>query len=151
MYGSDIPWVATMSMTVSLKAMHACRALYSSIRFQRTYGVNPEEHNPIFDVIKKIEMQRTSPVWGFCHLDEMIYLVEKDIYNAGENADLLEQPTTNRDWDTDIRDFARFDPTDPENIEDEIIHESLFASERTRCCTSSQTSICQSTQHRVAI
>lgn len=135
MYECNIPWVATRSMTVALEAMHESRAFYADRHYNRTYDANPYEHNPIGNWMKKIEMMRTAPVWGFCDDDDILYLVEKDIYNAGEDADLLVDASSIYDWDMDVSRCTEFDPSDPANIaaaeeeDDDYWHQQFQAEE----------------------
>lgn len=115
MYEGYIPWVATRSMTFALQEMHEYR-VFAAEYHNQAYDINPDEHFPIGDWMKKIEMLRTAPVWGFCDLDKRIYLVQKDIYSGEEDADLPDPPTNNYKWDIDVEIIADFDPTNPDHI-----------------------------------
>lgn len=94
MYTHDIPWVATRSMTV---------ALHNLLRYKTTKYGESYDTSTIYDWMKKIEMQRHAPVWGFTTHMESLFLLNRDIYATPvEDPDLPGSPTeaeiNNPDW-----------------------------------------------------
>lgn len=110
MYSYDIPWVATRTMTFALQDMHFQRSLNNDNLHDR-YSIDNDGHFAIYDWMKKVEMQREAPVWGYNFTARMIFLLNRELHG-----EFVEFSHTKRDWDDDAYLIDKNDPYTPEAL-----------------------------------
>lgn len=115
MYSYDIPWVATRSMTFALEDMHFQRSLNNGNMHHR-YSIDCDGHFAIYDWMKKVEMQRSAPVWGYNFTVRMIFLLHRELYGKNACPEFVECSHTKKDWDTEVHFIEQNDPYCPEAL-----------------------------------